>query len=147
MPCSIVRLEGRIAAEGGGERIWSITVVKHNTWHQNGELRLVIDAIALEEVSCVVLNASEEEAAQFRADADRVFHEQCRATTHLGSQGCATLIRKFVDSSNDRVADFDFRERTVLHKWNWDRTAGYPGLPQARCVLDVGQEFRIVGEH
>ena len=139
VPSTIVCLEGWVSAQSGCERIRSVAVVEFDSWHNDRELRLVVDAIALEEVSCVVLDSSEVEAAEFRADAHSILDKESRTTTNLSDQRGTAGCRESVDRTDDRIAHVDRAERWVLDEHHRNRSARNTRATQRRSVVDVRQ--------
>ena len=146
MASSIVCLESWITTQRRTEWIWCITEVQFNTWHNDRELRFIGDAIALQEIASVVLDATQVETANVWTDANRIFNEQGRTTTHLCDQRSLASSRCSVDRSDDRVANLFRGERGVLNEWHCNRSSRYPELAERWCIVGVDQETSIVAE-
>ena len=86
VPCTIVGLERWVSRLGGGEWIGSIAVIEFDSGHNDRELGLVVDPIARQEVACIVLDTSQEEAAKFRTDANGILDKECASASDLSHQ-------------------------------------------------------------
>ena len=90
MASTVVGLEGWVSGLSGGEWIWSVAVIEFDTRHNDRELGLVVDSVALQEITRVVLDTTQEEAAEFGADANGILDKQGASTSNLGNQGRST---------------------------------------------------------
>jgi hypothetical protein len=124
---TIVGFERWISAKSRRERIRSIPVVEFDTWHNDRELGLVVDPVASQEVSSVVLYSTQEEAAELWADADGILDEQGIAASNLGKQSGSTCGIEAVDGSDDRIPHLDRAKRWVLDKQDWDSSTWNAG--------------------